>query len=59
MGRIVTEKKEDPRGYEDRRFAEMITQDMKRAEVWTSFLDRVTGREADNPKRVIDFDIVD
>ena len=54
---IVANSKKDPRGYDDTRFQEMIFHDLQRAEVWTSFLDRLTGHEAKNPNRVIDFKI--
>ena len=56
VGFIVKTSK-DPRGYNDTRFHDMIFQDLQRAAVCTSFLDRLTGHEEEKPKRIIDINI--
>lgn len=54
---ILMNSKTDPRGYEDTRFEDMMFHDLQRAEVWTTFLDRLTGNESKSPKRMIDFKV--
>ncbi|MFI5406939.1 MAG: hypothetical protein ACHQ1D_10555 [Nitrososphaerales archaeon] len=56
VGSIVKTSK-DPRGYNDTRFHDMIFQDLQRAAVWTSYLDRLTGHEEEKPKRIFDINI--
>ncbi len=52
---FIVKTSKDPRGYNDSRFQDMIFHDLRRAEVWTSFLDRLTGNETKRSKRLFDF----
>jgi hypothetical protein len=52
---FIVKTSKDPRGYNDTRFHDMIFHDLHRAEVWTSYLDRLTGNETKKSKRLFDF----
>lgn len=52
---FIVKTSKDPRGYDDARFHDMIFQDLQRATVWTSYLDRLTGNETKKSKRLFGF----
>jgi hypothetical protein len=52
---FIVKTSKDPQGYNDTRFQDMIFQDLQRAAVWTSYLDRLTGNETKKSKRLFDF----
>lgn len=52
---FITNSRNEPRGYDDTQFRDMIYHDFKRAQVWMNYLDRLTGHETKKPKRIIGF----
>jgi hypothetical protein len=51
---LVAYSKNDPLGYNDTRFRDMIISDLQKAEVWMNYLDRFTGNEMKESSRLID-----
>lgn len=51
---IMVQPKNDPLIYDEARFRNMMLQDLQKAEVWMSYLDRFTGHEKKESSRLID-----